>query len=126
MILLIIGIILLLIFVPVFIIGIKEGDDGAFTVGLSLIMIILVVVPMLIGFVGYGKVNKKYSEEKERLEYQLDKKDKYFFTYLDEAENHNNGVNMGNNIFFRFKVEDRSKYEIDIEYYKSTLINDGE
>lgn len=122
MILLIIAIILLLIFVPIFIIGIKESDDGAFAVGLSLIMITLVVVPMLIGWVGYGKVNKKYLEEKEKIEYQLDKKDKYFFTYLSDAENHNKGVNIGNNIFFRFKKEDRSEYMIDIEYYKSTLI----
>lgn len=127
MVLLIIAIILLLIFVPVFIIGIKEGDEGAFTVGISFIISALVVVPTLIGLVGYDKVDKKYLEEKERLEYQLNKKDKYFFTYLDEAHTHNIKVNTGNNIFFRFKKEDRSEYEIDIEYYKSTLIvEDGE
>lgn len=127
MVLLIIAIILLLIFVPVFIIGIKEGDEGAFAVGISFIISALVVVPTLIGLVGYDKVDKKYLEEKERLEYQLNKKDKYFFTYLDEAHTHNTKVNTGNNIFFRFKKEDRSEYEIDIEYYKSTLIvEDGE
>ena len=67
-----------------------------------------------------------YLKEKQFLEDNLERKDKYFFKYLDDAIEHNNNVNMYNDKWHRFSVEDRSEYMVDIEYYKSTLITDGE
>lgn len=67
-----------------------------------------------------------YLEKKQFLEDNLERKDKYFFKYLDDAIEHNQIVNNYNNKWYRFSVEDRSEYMIDIEYYKSTLITESE
>ena len=87
----------------------------------ALILNIAIVVIFSIILLG---VNIKYKpsmtelNRKSVIEYKLAIHDDQFETYLKKAEDYNKLVNAGNNIFWRFKVEDRSEYMINIDYYK--------
>ena len=97
------------------------GGSLAFIIGIGI---------TVIGILKDGKLSKKDKENyllnKQILEDNLSRKDKYFFTYLDKAEEHNEKVNEHNNYWYRITIEDRSEYMIDIDYYKSTLIKESE
>lgn len=113
---------------------IKEDGLETFTDGGNLVIIgtLLVAIALFITFnvasIQMGKLSQKerdsFTAEKQFLEDNLEKKDKYFFKYLDDAVKHNKEVNNGNDKFHRFSIEDRSEYLVDIEYYKSTLIEE--
>ena len=123
---------LFMIFIILLIILIKEDGLEIFTDGYVLVVFGVILLAMLtcilanVKCIKEGKLSQKQRDSfivnKQFLEDNLDKKDKYFFKYLDNAIEHNERVNYGNSKFFRFSIEDRSEYLIDIEYYKSTLI----
>lgn len=88
----------------------------------------IVLFMFFLGWAGialsYGKIHKEKKEyllkEKKRIVYYLEQKDQYFDNYIKEAKQYNKEVNEYNNYWYRFNIEDRSEYEIDIEYYTKT------
>ena len=90
------------------------------TAGVALILI--VGLTFTYNTTGYSK--QGLLKEKEKLEFYLDQKDKYFFDYLSKAKMHNEIVEIGNNKWYRWSIEDRSEYMIDVEYYQSSLLGD--
>lgn len=126
-----------IIFIILLVIVIKEEgleetfSDGGYLVAFGMMLFIIgLFIAINIGCVRAGKLSQKdrdsFIVNKQFLEDNLEKKDKYFFKYLDDAIKHNERVNCNNDKFHRFSIEDRSEYLIDIEYYKSTLITEGE
>ena len=62
-------------------------------------------------------------DERVKIEYKLSYYDELFYDYIEEAKQYNSKVNMGNTKFIRFKLEDRTEYMIDIDYYIKELDN---
>ena len=126
-----------IIFIILFVIVIKEEglsgtfSDGGYLVAFGMLLLLTgVFILANVSCVQSGKLSQKDRESfivnKQFLEDNLEKKDKYFFKYLDDAIKHNEIVNCNNDKFHRFSIEDRSEYLVDIEYYKSTLIMESE
>jgi len=69
----------------------------------------------------------KYSEEMQHkrtnIEYKLSYYDKLFYDYIEEAREYNKEVDSSNNKMVRFKIEDRSEYKINIDYYIAEFYN---
>ena len=132
--LIVIGLMMLIVlslFIFILVTCIKDKDfEGFGWVIFFFIVVQLLLTAWLVGSLYNGKLSnrrrKELLEKKQIIENCLIRKDSSFFYFLDEAEKHNNDVGLGNDLWHRFKKEDRSEYMIDIEYYKSTLINDGE
>ena len=129
--------VLLLVLLGLFITSVKEFGFKDVVTDWSTYLVTGILLGMVaLCFAGYkgdvykGKLTQEqqvtYLEEKQFLEDSLERKDKYFFKYLDDAIEHNQIVNNYNNKWYRFSVEDRSEYMVDVEYYKSTLITEGE
>lgn len=110
------------------IIAIKEKELSGLIYGFISILGIIYCALVIYSYVhaGYSIPKEQWLAAKDRIEYQLDQKDKYFFTYIKDAEQHNKEVNAANNLWYRFSKEDRSEYEVDIEYYISSLIIEEE
>jgi len=82
--------------------------------------VITVLVMILAVALGTGrsisKVNtEKYFLEKEHIEYMLENKPDLYI--IEQAKSYNHKIQIGNNYWCRFNIEDRSAYLIDIEKY---------
>ena len=108
------------------VIAIKEKELSGLIYGFTAILMLIYCASVIYIYVrdGYSIPKEQWLATKYRIEYQLDQKDKYFSTYIKDAEQHNKEVNATNNLWFRFSKEDRSEYEINIEYYISSLITE--
>lgn len=62
-------------------------------------------------------------DERIRIEYKLSYYDKLFYDYIEEAKQYNYEINRSNTKFIRFKLEDRTEYMIDIDYYMTEFNN---
>lgn len=124
-----------ILFIILLIIVIKEEglsgtfSDGGYLVAFGMLLLLTgVFILANVSCVQSGNLSQRDRESfiinKQFLEDNLEKKDKYFFKYLDDAIKHNEIVNYNNDKFHRFSIEDRSEYLIDVEYYKSTLIEE--
>ena len=99
----------------------------------AIIMIIsyLVVYMLCVAFAIFmiKGLNKPYTQsekmqyKKTSIEYKLSYYDKLFYDYIEEAKEYNRDVNHGNNKGVRFKVEDRTEYMINIDFYVNEFNN---
>lgn len=100
---------------------ILDGDDGF--VGAFAFASILICI--LIGSLVLGGSIKKskfdYFEEREQIECLLENHLNY--DTIEKAKSYNDNVEIGNNYWCRFSIEDRSEYKIDIDKY---ITNEGE
>ena len=117
----------------------KEGsvysslDSDTFPIPTAIMLIIIYAVCMTSLILLFTWVtiynNKPYKQTEEmqskkvNIEYKLSYYDKLFFDYVDEAKQYNQEVNRTNNKKIRFKVEDRTEYMIDIDYYITEFYN---
>lgn len=69
------------------------------------------------------KYSDSMRDERVKIEYKLSYYDKLFYDYIEEAKEYNREVNRSNTKFIRFKLEDRTEYMIDIDYYIKELNN---
>lgn len=113
--------IITIVFLIFFIIGIiiivngirENSEDGDFLAGGAFIVISLgVIIPTLI----YGYSFEGNPIEKARIEYEIENTYPNFDA-LKEAQEYNKSVNDNNNYWFRFTIEDRSQWLIDVNKY---------
>lgn len=111
-----IGLLLILLIFLLIIFCIDGIADGAVFCGAaSVVFIIILAVSLCTGKSIYKQDNTKLLEEKEYIEYCLDSKPSLYS--IEQAEKYNNKVQLGNNHWCRFNIEDRSAYLIDIDSY---------
>ena len=70
-------------------------------------------------FVGYRKSNKEMIIETEYYEHMLEN-GKIDTELVKDIFEHNRSVEIGNNLWCRFTIEDRSEYIIDLDEYLVT------
>ena len=106
---------------------IKENIRNAKTCIIGYVIAFIMFLIFIIWIVKCCNEPYKYSDsmrdERVKIEYKLSYYDKLFYDYVDEAKLYNEYVNRGNNKFCRFKVEDRTEYMIDIDYYITEFNN---
>ena len=67
-------------------------------------------------FAGYSKPNQEEIIETERYEYMLEN-GKIDTELVKDIFEHNRSVEIGNNLWCRFTIEDRGEYIIDLDEY---------
>lgn len=118
MIAVIVGSMFFVLTVIAFVTAFKDrGDIAAASVGILtfIAMAIVIILPLSIGKSIYKQDNRRILREKESIEYILETQPSYYI--IKEAETYNSNIELGNNYFCRFSIEDRSEFKIDIDKY---------
>ena len=120
----------ILVILAVLLIIVAFMIDNGSPVCASIILLCIVALVLPISLVN-GKslykqdmqdVLKKYLVEKEEIEYILENHPSMYI--IDQAKAYNSKIEVGNNYWCRFNIEDRSEYLIDIDYYINSHAKD--
>ena len=105
----------------------KENIRNAKTCIIGYIIASIIFLMFIIWFVKSCNEPYKYPDsmrdERVKIEYKLSYYDNLFYDYIEEAKQYNYEVNRSNIKFIRFKLEDRTEYMIDIDYYMTEFNN---
>ena len=94
---------------------ILDHDDGFIGAFVFASFVICVLAGSLVLGGSIKKSNFDYYEEKAQIECLLENHLNY--DTIKKAKSYNDNVEIGNNYWCRFNIEDRSEYKIDIDSY---------
>lgn len=107
--------ILILLCIAGLIIFIDEEKMTLAILGVITTLVMILAVSLGIGRSISKDNTEKYFLEKEHIEYMLENKPDLYI--IEQAKSYNHKIQIGNNNWCRFTIEDRSAYLIDIDSY---------
>ena len=108
----------------IFIEGLKAHEDSLWTLGIFVFVLFsaMLLLGLNAGESIYKQDLKRINARKESIVLTLENSPSTFI--IKEAEDYNRDIEHGNNYFFRFNIEDRSEFLIDIDSYLRKLYDE--